>query len=241
MCSSWASASGETQHRVCTHLLSGNNVHPSGLTLHTQRNATRWPCDVMHSLNSERSIIVMRLTWTSPALLCFLFVPQARQLILQHGLTLSDLDRHPEVRWALYKPVLGMSSGCSTLLLAPCQHELERRRNDGTAPALNVGADCVKRLCGLCPSTRSQVVCLPFPPAQLDVAIDGADEVDADLTLIKGGGWERTHRQSTTPSPLTSVSCPSPLFVSQRLPDSGEDRRWLRQTFHRHCWLQVRA
>uniref|UniRef100_A0A673C562 ribose-5-phosphate isomerase n=1 Tax=Sphaeramia orbicularis TaxID=375764 RepID=A0A673C562_9TELE len=42
----------------------------------------------------------------------------ARQLILQHGLTLSDLDRHPE----------------------------------------------------------------------LDVAIDGADEVDADLTLIKGGG-----------------------------------------------------
>ncbi|XP_060908716.1 ribose-5-phosphate isomerase-like, partial [Labrus mixtus] len=43
---------------------------------------------------------------------------QARQQILQHGLTLSDLDRHPE----------------------------------------------------------------------LDVAIDGADEVDADLTLIKGGG-----------------------------------------------------
>ncbi|KAM3595047.1 uncharacterized protein V6R79_017595 [Siganus canaliculatus] len=43
---------------------------------------------------------------------------QARQLILQHGLTLSDLDRHPE----------------------------------------------------------------------LDVAIDGADEVDEDLTLIKGGG-----------------------------------------------------
>ncbi|XP_063355968.1 ribose-5-phosphate isomerase isoform X3 [Pelmatolapia mariae] len=43
---------------------------------------------------------------------------QARQLILQHGLTLSDLDRHPE----------------------------------------------------------------------LDVAIDGADEVDKDLTLIKGGG-----------------------------------------------------
>lgn len=43
---------------------------------------------------------------------------QARQLILQHGLSLSDLDRHPE----------------------------------------------------------------------LDVAIDGADEVDADLTLIKGGG-----------------------------------------------------
>ncbi|XP_029684409.1 ribose-5-phosphate isomerase [Takifugu rubripes] len=43
---------------------------------------------------------------------------QARQLILQHGLSLSDLDRHPE----------------------------------------------------------------------LDVAIDGADEVDARLTLIKGGG-----------------------------------------------------
>ncbi|XP_028648536.1 ribose-5-phosphate isomerase [Erpetoichthys calabaricus] len=43
---------------------------------------------------------------------------QARQLILQHGLTLTDLDRHPE----------------------------------------------------------------------LDVAIDGADEVDSDLNLIKGGG-----------------------------------------------------
>lgn len=43
---------------------------------------------------------------------------QARQLVLQRGLPLSDLDRHPE----------------------------------------------------------------------LDVAIDGADEVDADLTLIKGGG-----------------------------------------------------
>ncbi|MEE6462817.1 hypothetical protein FKM82_001714 [Ascaphus truei] len=43
---------------------------------------------------------------------------QARQLILQHGLTLADLDRHPE----------------------------------------------------------------------LDVAIDGADEVDSDLNLIKGGG-----------------------------------------------------
>ena len=27
--------------------------------------------------------------------------PQARQLILQHGLTLSDLDRHPEVRETL--------------------------------------------------------------------------------------------------------------------------------------------
>uniref|UniRef100_A0A7N8XCV4 ribose-5-phosphate isomerase n=1 Tax=Mastacembelus armatus TaxID=205130 RepID=A0A7N8XCV4_9TELE len=47
-----------------------------------------------------------------------LLVQTARQLILKHGLTLSDLDRHPE----------------------------------------------------------------------LDVAIDGADEVDADLTLIKGGG-----------------------------------------------------
>uniref|UniRef100_A0A3B3WXG4 ribose-5-phosphate isomerase n=1 Tax=Poecilia mexicana TaxID=48701 RepID=A0A3B3WXG4_9TELE len=45
-------------------------------------------------------------------------LPQARQLILQHGLALSDLERHPE----------------------------------------------------------------------LDVAIDGADEVDAQLTLIKGGG-----------------------------------------------------
>ncbi|CAG01265.1 unnamed protein product, partial [Tetraodon nigroviridis] len=50
---------------------------------------------------------------------------QARQLILQHSLALSDLDRHP----------------------------------------------------------------------QLDVAIDGADEVDADLTLIKGGGGCLTHEK----------------------------------------------
>lgn len=28
---------------------------------------------------------------------CVVVLPQARQLILQHGLTLSDLDRHPEV------------------------------------------------------------------------------------------------------------------------------------------------
>ena len=32
-----------------------------------------------------------------------LVLPQARQLILQHGLTLSDLDRHPEVWRALLK------------------------------------------------------------------------------------------------------------------------------------------
>ncbi|NXU94864.1 RPIA isomerase, partial [Xiphorhynchus elegans] len=49
---------------------------------------------------------------------CSLLGAQARQLILQNGLTLSDLDRHPE----------------------------------------------------------------------LDVAIDGADEVDSELNLIKGGG-----------------------------------------------------
>ncbi|XP_047637516.1 ribose-5-phosphate isomerase isoform X2 [Phacochoerus africanus] len=51
-------------------------------------------------------------------LICIPTSFQARQLILQHGLTLSDLDRHPEI----------------------------------------------------------------------DLAIDGADEVDADLNLIKGGG-----------------------------------------------------
>lgn len=38
-----------------------------------------------------------------------LVLPQARQLILQHGLTLSDLDRHPEVwrafcKW-IWKPI----------------------------------------------------------------------------------------------------------------------------------------
>uniref|UniRef100_A0A8D3DTP2 ribose-5-phosphate isomerase n=1 Tax=Scophthalmus maximus TaxID=52904 RepID=A0A8D3DTP2_SCOMX len=57
-------------------------------------------------------------TYDASVLTLCLSLAAARQLILQHGLTLSDLDRHPE----------------------------------------------------------------------LDVAIDGADEVDADLTLIKGGG-----------------------------------------------------
>lgn len=27
-----------------------------------------------------------------------------------------------------------------------------------------------------------------LPPSQIDLAIDGADEVDAELNLIKGGG-----------------------------------------------------
>lgn len=59
---------------------------------------------------------VVLLSWCPT--FCPPLPPQARQLILQHSLSLSDLDRHPE----------------------------------------------------------------------LDVAIDGADEVDARLTLIKGGG-----------------------------------------------------
>lgn len=38
----------------------------------------------------------------------------------------------------------------------------------------------------LCPELL--VGLLPSFPAQIDLAIDGADEVDADLNLIKGGG-----------------------------------------------------
>lgn len=30
--------------------------------------------------------------------------------------------------------------------------------------------------------------CVSLRPPQIDLAIDGADEVDADLNLIKGGG-----------------------------------------------------
>lgn len=41
------------------------------------------------------------IKWISQLFLFVLVLPQARQLILQHGLTLSDLDRHPEVRPAL--------------------------------------------------------------------------------------------------------------------------------------------
>lgn len=72
-----------------------------------------------------------------------LYPTQARQLILQHGLSLSDLDRHPEVKQ-------------STVLLSP------------TGVTVN------------------SPIFLSLP--QLDVAIDGADEVDSNLTLIKGGG-----------------------------------------------------
>lgn len=35
--------------------------------------------------------------------------------------------------------------------------------------------------------TASQLKRL-LPPSQIDLAIDGADEVDAELNLIKGGG-----------------------------------------------------
>nr|XP_026269909.1 ribose-5-phosphate isomerase [Urocitellus parryii] len=62
--------------------------------------------------------IAERVKQESLSLICIPTSFQARQLILQYGLTLSDLDRHPEI----------------------------------------------------------------------DLAIDGADEVDADLNLIKGGG-----------------------------------------------------
>uniref|UniRef100_A0A3P9B2X5 ribose-5-phosphate isomerase n=1 Tax=Maylandia zebra TaxID=106582 RepID=A0A3P9B2X5_9CICH len=74
--------------------------------------STNGPCVLSLSLLAER------VRQEKLNIVCVPTSFQARQLILQHGLTLSDLDRHPE----------------------------------------------------------------------LDVAIDGADEVDKDLTLIKGGG-----------------------------------------------------
>lgn len=59
-------------------------------------------------------------------------------------------------------------------------------------------------------------VVFDFPPTQLDVAIDGADEVDADLTLIKGGGWVQinTDSRTLTVSPLISVSRSSSLCLT---------------------------
>ena len=60
---------------------------------------------------------------------------QARQLIVEHGLVLGNLETHPQV--------------CSILLVNPSSL---------------------------------------FLIFQLDVAIDGADEVDSQLNCIKGGG-----------------------------------------------------
>lgn len=85
---------------MCPHLLPGQ-ILPLSLTLSSSCCSKR---------QDVAAVLVANLCLSSPG--------QARQLILQHGLSLSDLDRHPE----------------------------------------------------------------------LDVAIDGADEVDAHLTLIKGGG-----------------------------------------------------
>uniref|UniRef100_A0A8C9UU18 ribose-5-phosphate isomerase n=1 Tax=Spermophilus dauricus TaxID=99837 RepID=A0A8C9UU18_SPEDA len=82
-----------------------------------------WQDNQVLGIGSGSTIVhaVQRIGMFSDCLLmpwCYLLSSQARQLILQYGLTLSDLDRHPEI----------------------------------------------------------------------DLAIDGADEVDADLNLIKGGG-----------------------------------------------------
>lgn len=51
-----------------------------------------------------------------------------------------------------------------------------------------VARECLKGPICLVLCLCHKLFVLTFPPTQLDVAIDGADEVDADLTLIKGGG-----------------------------------------------------
>lgn len=68
---------------------------------------------------------------------------QAKQLIIQHGLKLGDLEMHPEVLFFFF---LFLLKFIYTIYL--CDHNLP----------------------------------------QLKVTIDGADESDLQLTLIKGGG-----------------------------------------------------
>lgn len=51
-------------------------------------------CIFLHKLNWPESRIIH---FYYSFILCGFVLSQARQLILQHGLTLSDLDRHPEV------------------------------------------------------------------------------------------------------------------------------------------------
>lgn len=126
------------------------------------------------------------------------FVPQARQLILQHGLTLSDLDRHPEVWWAHWKSIWKPWFPVYLYLLSikikrgAKPNQINKTWLGELTIAFSTFREwfrsffCIYRY--LC-----SVVCLhkKSPPLllQLDVAIDGADEVDKDLTLIKGGGW----------------------------------------------------
>lgn len=63
----------------------------------------------------------------------------------------------------------------------------------GVLELANRAAEYLRSYCTLgqlAQSLPSSGFCIfPFPPMQIDLAIDGADEVDADLNLIKGGGW----------------------------------------------------
>lgn len=54
---------------------------------------------------------------------------------------------------------------------------------------------------------------------QLDVAIDGADEVDAELTLIKGGGWVqfRTDRRIQTWTLTHALRLTAAVWLRRRL------------------------
>uniref|UniRef100_A0A671R470 ribose-5-phosphate isomerase n=1 Tax=Sinocyclocheilus anshuiensis TaxID=1608454 RepID=A0A671R470_9TELE len=107
-------------------LCSGSRRHHGTLMAEEAKKLAAYAAVDTHIQNNQvvgvgsGSTIVYAVDRLGKTKICFLSIVliQARQLILQHGLTLSDLERHPE----------------------------------------------------------------------LDVAIDGADEVDAALTLIKGGG-----------------------------------------------------
>lgn len=232
VCSSWESASGEAQHRVCAHILPGRFVHTQYLA--TARTATRYHT-ASFLLPSYKNVLFPFLAFffffvSLPgrhilSRLSRLVLPQARQLILQHGLTLSDLDRHPEVWRALlklnWKPGK-WGKGHNMLALKNLSVWIGAAVKIITwrgwwSWRLRFGSLCFFLL---------QLFVFYFPPAQLDVAIDGADEVDADLTLIKGGGWVQFNTRSRTLNFCLLWFPPHarPLFASQRLPDSGEDR-----------------
>lgn len=93
----------------------------------------------MHNLKTESQLssalsLSCRCFWASHPL-SPVALSQARQLILQHGLTLSDLDRHPEVWWALYK-LNWKWRNCLPLELKRCGNAAKKKQTQKAKPRL---------------------------------------------------------------------------------------------------------
>lgn len=217
---------------TCKRRLINCNYFPNVSRLkNTQGLKWKWHRSVSSPLCLPSPAVFVVVTF-SP--ISRLVLPQARQLILQHGLSLSDLDRHPEVWWAPYKCIWkpwkwGRATICwcsnpVSLNWERCGENARANHKETWTAELTVAISKCREgfkslfvapfaLLSACVMSR---VVFDFPPTQLDVAIDGADEVDADLTLIKGGGWVQinTDSRTLTVSPLISVSRSSSLCLT---------------------------